>query len=161
MRRGAAENSLALPVSERLNSLEAEIQPADPASRRQLLLALAGIVVLALAGWAALDRWLEHARLTLDPPAARAAVAGLLMWSTVAVCAIVCAFAAYAWRLGWTVAVHGRFPPAGARVVRDTPVLRGAAARRRGRLVQAVAACLAVLSMALLAVMHQLVSRLG
>jgi len=48
--------------------------------------------------------------------------------------------AAYLWRLGDRIVRAERFPPPGLAVTTDTVVLRGRFARRRGRLIQILAA---------------------
>ena len=127
-----------------------EIEPADPAARRQALLWLTAAVAVGLplvwladrgrATWAA---WLGgHAELLRDHPW----IAGLA--ALVAVAPLV-GFAAWIRRLGRRVAAAERFPPPGSRPVRPTPVLVGTAAVARGRVLQRLAwllgmPCLAV-----------------
>ena len=53
------------------------------------------------------------------------------------------ALALYLWRFGSRVVTSGRFPPPGARLMQDTPVVAGDAARRRGRTLQIFAAMVA------------------
>ncbi len=59
-------------------------------------------------------------------------------------------FALLAWqaaRSGRLVSQHGQWPVPGARVVRDTPIRRGAAAMRIGRLLQVAAVVLLLLAL--------------
>ena len=48
--------------------------------------------------------------------------------------------ASWLWALGVRVIRGNRYPPEDTRVIHDTPVVRGAAARARGRVYQALAA---------------------
>ena len=63
----------------------------------------------------------------------------------------------YFWRLGARIVRAERFPLAGARLVRDTPVITGKAARRRGKLLQILAAVLVLSAAALPVMLMQLV----
>jgi hypothetical protein len=66
---------------------------------------------------------------------------GIITWALIAAVVLpVWAFNIYLWRLGSRIVVTGQFPPPGMKVLRDTPVLRDAAARKCGRLLQVVAA---------------------
>jgi hypothetical protein len=71
------------------------------------------------------------------------------------------ALALYFWRWGGAIVRAGRFPPPGAEVVRDTPVRRGAAARRQGRLAQGFAAVVAVAAFVLALLGWRLIALLG
>lgn len=53
-------------------------------------------------------------------------------------------FAVYLWLLGVKVVNAGMFPPPGLRVIRNTTVITGSAALRRGRRLKIVAVCLAI-----------------
>ena len=64
---------------------------------------------------------------------------GLLL-SVALVSAPLLALASYLWRVGARTIRAERFPPPGFAVVRNTRVLRGQSARRRGRPAQALAA---------------------
>ena len=57
--------------------------------------------------------------------------------------------AGYFWHLGYRIIRTERYPPPGLRVVRDTLVVSGEAARRRGRLLQALGAVTALASLLL------------
>jgi hypothetical protein len=117
-------------------SAGAEIQPADPAARR---LALTIVVVIGALGLVPII-WLRNTLDTIselrhtDPLEATRmmlAVSRLLGAATAVVC-----FATAIW-LGWLglrMKRAERFPLPNARVVRDTPVLTGAAARRQARI---------------------------
>ena len=62
---------------------------------------------------------------------------------------LIAALGAYLWRGASRVRRAQRWPPPGARTLRDTPVLTGAAARRRARGMQAVALALWLVALAL------------
>jgi hypothetical protein len=131
-----AEIQPADPAARRLASAGAEIQPADPAARR---LALTIVVVIGALGLVPII-WLRNTLDTIselrhtDPLEATRmmlAVSRLLGAATAVVC-----FATAIW-LGWLglrMKRAERFPLPNARVVRDTPVLTGAAARRQARI---------------------------
>jgi hypothetical protein len=128
-----------------------EIQKADPQARRRAILILTlgtviGCVLILLLEHhgPALRDWI-----TQDPEKLAARAQSGLLISIALVSVPLLAFAAYLWRLGSRIARAERFPPPGLTVVRDTPVLRGRPARRRGRLAQALAGCLAFMACAL------------
>jgi hypothetical protein len=121
-----------------------EIQKADPAARRQALLA----VLCAAALGALLISTFEHFRepfreWLLSEPAETARRAKLAMYvSGFVVSAPVIAFAIYLWLLGARVLRAQQFPPPGFRVIRDTPVVGGHGAVNRGHAMQVLAVCL-------------------
>ncbi len=123
-----------------------EIQPADPAARRLALIILIVIGALGLIPliWlqSALDTIFELRRTDpLEATRMMLAVYRLLGAATAVVC-----FATAIW-LGWQglgIKRAERFPLPNARVVRDTPVLTGAAARRQARIALVFAAALMV-----------------
>src|SRR5262245_9211117 len=111
----------------------AEIRKADPGARRRALLLLAvGTLVgaLLIAGW---ERYRLPFRdwLVSEPEktAHRARLVFVLL--AIALSAPPAAFAARLWRLGAAVRRARQFPPPGYRVIRDTPVVEGPAARAR------------------------------
>jgi hypothetical protein len=123
-----------------------EVQKADPDARRRAALVL--IFAAAIGGLliSAFEHFREPLRewLVSDPAEtprrARLALSvSILVLSTPAI-----AFAIYLWLLGRKVLRAERFPPPGLRVIRDTPVIRGAAAVTRGHAVQIFAVCLGV-----------------
>jgi len=69
--------------------------------------------------------------------------------------------AAYLWRLGDRILRAERFPPPGLAVTTDTVVLRGRFARRRGRLMQLVAAIFVLAASAFAIILWWFVSLLG
>ena len=140
-----------------------EIQRADPRARRRALLivacaTVAGPTLIALAeqyrpvleDWVTRDPDHVPARLKLGFATLAVAVSGPLLGC-----------AAYVWRLGRSIVRAEKFPPPGRAVVRDTVVMRGSAARRRGRLIQLIAAALALVACAIPATLWRLASLLA
>ncbi|MEX5283772.1 hypothetical protein [Nitrospira tepida] len=70
-------------------------------------------------------------------------------------------FAAYFWNLGAKVRCAQRFPPPNVRLIRDMPVVYGAEAAFRARVLQALALGLLVLTGLLLAAFWYLAATLG
>ena len=139
-----------------------EIQRADPRARRRALLTVAcatvaGLTLIALAeryrpvleDWVTRDPDQFRARLTLGFATLAVALSGPLLGG-----------AAYCWRLGRRIVRAETFPPPGLAVVRDTVVMHGRAARRRGRLIQLIAAALALVACAIPAMLWRLASLL-
>ena len=155
--RGRAQRPVPTPVRNpgQDYSLE-QIQKADPRARSKAAIVIAGGALLgatlillgnkyrpAFEGWISQD---AYPRLRIAFAAVLAAFAGPML-----------AFAAYFWRAGSRVVRAGRFPVPGAAVVRDTVVLRGAAARRRGRMLQICAVALVLTAAVLCALLWRLV----
>jgi hypothetical protein len=124
----------------------AEIQKADDGARRKAMLALTIVglfgaltIVAFEQNISALDQWLRA------EPSQTASRAQLMLW---VLCALVelplVALGFHLWFFAKRIFEGERFPPLGAAVVRDTPVLHGAAARRRGRIIQALAVSVAL-----------------
>ena len=121
-----------------------ETQKADSTARRQAVLAVifgAAVGGLLIAGF---DHFREPFReWLLSDPAEMPRRARLAMFgSAFVVSAPLIAFAVYLWLLGARVLRAQKFPPPGARVIRDTPVIGGPAAVTRGQLIQVLALCL-------------------
>jgi hypothetical protein len=127
----------------------AQIQQADPGTRRFALVLLAATAVLGAGALALLDSYRQS----------------LLSWfraieSQVQLIIIVAALlvllvpllvmAAWVWSYGDRVLRDNRHPPEGVKVIRDTPVSHGAAARLYGRLYQGVAALFVLAALSVL-----------
>jgi hypothetical protein len=133
-----------------------EIQKRDRRAVRQIVIVLAASLVLALIAVAvvghyrpALEDWID------EDPAARLRTLALL--GSLGMLPFAAA-ATYMFRLGYRILQAERFPPPGTAVVRDTVVLRGRAARRRGLLLQALAVFLLLATATGIALMLRLVS---
>ena len=120
-----------------------DIQKADPKARRTSLVivgggALLGVALIRLAGTLRpeFEAWVRQ-DMSFRP------------WMVMAVVTLLTAgpvlgLAGFLWRLGRRIVRAERYPPPGLAVLHDTPVVIGHAAARRGRLVQAFAAVLAL-----------------
>ena len=112
-----------------------ETRRADPAARRH---AACLLILGALVGSLLIARFARYRTplrdwLVSDPRAAPHRVKLALVLSAALLTAPMVAFAVCFWRFGDTILRAGQFPPPGHRVMRDTPVLDGPAAVRRGR----------------------------
>ena len=138
------------------------IQRADPRARRLALIlvgfaTLAGLalVVVFESQLSALQRWITEDPEQMDDRLVLA-VWGLALASVVPTLFL----SAYLWRLGARVVHSGVFPPPGMRVVRDTPVLLGRAAVKRGRLLKALGLLAGAAGVGLVIVLWRLASLL-
>jgi hypothetical protein len=118
-----------------------EVQKADPRAQRLAAVGLiCGLVVGALLIIVAprlrpeFDAWVRE-----DPETRlRLVLAGL---GFVAIAPLF-AVAAYLWELSRRIVRSGRYPPPGLRLIKDVPVVTGAAAAHRARLVRTAAGIL-------------------
>ncbi|MBM4219371.1 MAG: hypothetical protein FJ171_06980 [Gammaproteobacteria bacterium] len=136
-----------------------EVQQADPATRRR---AFFGAAAVALAGWAALfvmQDWLRGLA-GADPVAARRALEDAMIWGSWAACLPVAVLATWMWLQGLRISRAGRYPAPGVKVIRDTLVLHGDAARLRGIVLRVLAVFLGLLAAGTLIAVHLLVARL-
>jgi hypothetical protein len=136
-----------------------EIQRADPATRRRALLAAAAV---AAAGWAAfivLQGWIAGLD-GADPVETRHALEDAMLWGSWAACVPVTLLAVWMWLHGGRVVRAGRYPAPGSKVIRDTVVAHGDAARLRGTALRVLAVFLALLSAGTLIAAYRLVARL-
>ena len=126
-----------------------DIERGDARLRKAAILALLLTLAMGAGAIVGLQHWLDSLRVrpVLE---ARQALATALLWSTGAICVVILAVAAYAWQLGARVRDASRFPPPGMRVIRDTVVLHGPAAGRRGKLLQGLAVALVLCGVGLL-----------
>lgn len=110
-----------------------QIQKADPRARRGLVLWTLAAVGLgaALALWAPdVSHWV-----TADPARSIARL-NLMIGGLLLPAALVVGASYRIWQIGQAARRAQRYPPPGFPVVRDTRVLAGAAAQRRGRHLQ-------------------------
>ena len=118
-----------------------DVRKADPTARRYaVFLLLVGTCVgaLLIAGF---DRYYAplHDWMLSDPEASAPRIRLVFLLLVTLLPAPMLAFAAYFWSLGTRILRAREFPPPGLRVIRDTPVVTGARAVFRGRLLKALA----------------------
>jgi hypothetical protein len=127
-----------------------EIHKADPATRRQAIV----LIVLAFLAGSGLMVAFEYHRIEvrdwfvavlLTP--GRRPLGAILLVGALTVPLVAPAF--HFVRLGTRIVQAKRFPPEDQKVIRDTPIVRGCAAVRRGRLLQALGGGLLVLAVGL------------
>lgn len=123
-----------------------ELRPADPVARRRALIAFGLVTALALllalalpALQARLEHWVFAGAV---PPAQR--LQTLLRVIGVVTGLLLLAPAAYAYLVAARIDAAEAFPPPGMKLVRETRVVRGGAARTRARVLRALAIALAV-----------------
>jgi len=126
-----------------------QIRTAGPIARRRAIIALIAVAVAGALAYLWLEQWLGNLE-TSDPDVARAALAGALLWASCAMALIIAALRR-----------AERFPPPGAKVTRDTPVVTGSAARTRGLLLQVIAGVLLGCAVVLLAMAWRLATYAG
>jgi len=125
-----------------------EIQKADSNARRMGVVIVVsgtvlGIALLSLAATCrpAFDAWVKQ---DVDARSRTVMIALTLVTAGPAF-----GMAVYLWHLGRRIVRVERYPPPGLRVVRDMVVVAGPAARRRGRIVQALGAVIGSASVVL------------
>jgi hypothetical protein len=140
-----------------------EVRRADPAARKQAFVififgALIGALLLVV---------FEHYRISFrewlfsEPQKSAQRVKLVFLVSGGLLSAPLFAFAAYLWLLGARVLRASQFPPEGYRVIRDTPVVSGRAARFRGRGLKVLALLLVGAAAILCLLLWRLASILG
>ena len=137
-----------------------QTQLADPIARRRALIALIVLAVAGVFAYMRLEEWLSQLEAS-DPDHARAALASALLWTSAAMASAIAALGVYFLLLGHRVRRAERFPPPGAKVARDTPVVTGSAARTRALLLQLIAGVLLGCAVVLLAMAWRLVTYAG
>jgi hypothetical protein len=122
-----------------------------PSSNRTLLAGLL-LAIGGLAGLYGLRTWLDG--LSTADPAAALPVLTLVLWGMVALVALSLAgTAALLWRVAARATAAQRFPPPGVTVVGRVPILTGAAALRRARLLRLIAGFLGLMALVVPAMM--------
>ena len=135
------------------NKLGQEWVRADSGLRRRVIVLLVVLAILGVLAFLLLEQWLTKLQ-AAEPADAIPALRRALVWISVAMGVSLAAFAGYFWRLGRRMAQAERFPPPGMKVVRDTRVIAGPAARHRGWLLQGVAAVLVICAVAVVVIMN-------
>jgi hypothetical protein len=140
-----------------------EVQRADPRLRRRALAALAVIAVGGAVALVLLQGVLADLRQLRGNDFARArdALAALFLYSIAGSALLTTSVCVYLWRMANRIRDTLQFPPPGTRVIRDTIVLRGEQAARRGRLLQWLACLLVISVIGLLAAAWRLRALLG
>src|SRR5262245_38636928 len=119
-----------------------ELYRADRQLRRMAVLAIVGIALLGAVALWALQSWLGSiAEAARGSTRARLAVLACVIGASLAPLS---PLAIYLWRHGARTRAASQFPPPGARVLRDTQIVRGARAQRRGLWLQAMAVAIAL-----------------
>jgi hypothetical protein len=137
-----------------------DTQRADPGVRRTAVAILGcamavGAILITVARWfrPEFEAWLEQdlsARLRLVAVVLAIVTSGPVL-----------GLAGYCWHFGRRIVHAQRYPPPGLRLTRDTPVVTGPAAGRRGRLIQVFAGVLGLGALLLPFFLWRLVSILG
>lgn len=140
-----------------------EIQRADPITRRRAVsLVVLGVLIGATIVFA-FERYrpvIERC-LRSDPDQLTQRLATVTTLSVLVTAVPLFAFAVHLWIRGKRVRRDQRFPLQSERLVRDTPVIRGKAAARRGVVLQCLAIALAVLATGLAVVLWRLAILIG
>lgn len=157
---GQVENQVENQV---VSEVVSEVQKADPRARRTsgILVAVAALVGV-LVIWLARSYMSRVGEWVVEDPAStieRVRVVALVLSATLAVPTL--ALAVHLWRTGTGIVASERFPPPGITVTRDTAVIRGDAARRRGRTLQILGCLMAVAAAGLVGILWRLVFLLG
>lgn len=119
------------------------IQKADPRVRRRAIVAALVVALLGSVFFLALDIYRpEYEAWVLARADWITAHPGVITLIVFAGSLPIIVFALYMWRVGAETVRYERFPPPKQSVVRDTLVLSGDAAARRGRVMQATAVLL-------------------
>jgi hypothetical protein len=116
----------------------AEVQHADPRTRRATIAYVAVGTVVAAGALLLFESYRQSILSWLSGTSPQTQI-GVICLALIVLCAPMLLIAAWTWRYGVRVLRTNRHPPEGARLVRDTTVARGAAARRYGRLYQSLA----------------------
>jgi len=105
--------------------------------RSTVAIVVASAAFGGIALWA-MRRWLDG--MSQPSPASKPQLLTAFVWLIGVTVLLLVALGAYLFHYGRRVCAASLFPPPGAKLVRDTPVLRGAAALRRGFALQGLGA---------------------
>ncbi|HZP67161.1 MAG TPA: hypothetical protein VFB32_12740 [Rudaea sp.] len=125
-----------------------EIQPADLAQRRRVMIVLGAAAVVLIAIAIAFEYWLRHALTSYTPAELVLRVKDMLFVYVVLIAICLVALGVHFVLRGRRIVADGRYPARDARVVRDTPVREGAEAVRIGNVSQATGAALCIAGLA-------------
>lgn len=118
-----------------------DLQRSDPKLRLGALVIVIAALLAGVALLLVLQRWFAELK-HLPSAAAQVQLLAAFAWAIGSVCTAILWFAAFLWHSGTRVRRVAQWPLPGARVIRDTPVLRGDAAVARGRVMQGAGAAL-------------------
>ncbi|MBO9664520.1 hypothetical protein [Dokdonella sp.] len=124
-----------------------DIQRADAGLRRTTFIVLTAAAIAAVWGVFAFHQWMLHQSAALST---EQLIVRLRLWIGLATTAsglCLLLLAGHSARTARRVAEQRRWPLAGARVLRDTPIRRGDAALRLGRLLNGIAVVLLLLAL--------------
>jgi hypothetical protein len=127
--------------------LSEDILRADPRLRRLTLIVLGIAALLAMLGLTLFHRWLGDISNTITTDALITRVRSLIGLALTGSAICIAALAWYAARTGKRACTTRQWPSTDARVIRDTPIRRGNAALRIGRLLQVAAIVLIALAL--------------
>jgi len=129
-----------------------DIQKADPQLRRKMVIIAitsaivgAGLVIVFRIFTSSIILWIaeDHSKTLLR---AKLFFSLSILFTSIPLIG----FAAYFWKLGRLITFYERFPPPNTRVIMDTRIIRGDAARKRGKVVQLFSVLLIVIAIELL-----------
>lgn len=136
------------------------LRQADPAARRRTRLLAAVATIGGAVALMAIDRYRMPLRdwILADPGQAAQRVAMLVLFLALILLLPLLALAVGLWTIATRTAGTQQFPPSGLRLVRDTHVVTGSAAKARGRQLKLLAVCCAIAAAAAGALLWRLAS---
>jgi hypothetical protein len=142
--------------------VSAEIQPADPRLRTRWLVLLTLAAALGAIGLLSLDGYLKelHGLASQSPAAAATQARGFARAILAAIAAGGVLLSLVLARDSWRTLRTERYPPPGARVLSDTRIRHGRAARRRGQAGLALSVLTLLLTVFIVARAHRVFSHL-
>jgi len=136
-----------------------EIQRTDKRLRLIVSVAFLAAVAVGAIGLVVFRDWLDDVR-RMPLADARRLLPAALAWIGGTAFLSVFLLGFYFWRIGTRIRAAAQFPLPGARVIRDTALLRGDVARRRGKVMQRIGAVLVLCALGLFAASWLLYSSL-
>ena len=128
-----------------------DIQPADLAQRRRVVITLFSVAVALLAVVVAFELWLQHMSARLDTPGLVATIKPVLAVCLALIAACTAALGVHLLMRGKRIAADRRFPARDTRTIRATPVREGDDAVRIGVASQIGGLLFCVLAIAVIA----------
>jgi hypothetical protein len=112
--------------------LPMDIQPADLAQRRRVVITLFSAAIVLLAVVVAFELWLQHVSTRLDTPGLVATIKPMLAVCLTLIALCTAALGMHLVTRGKRIIADRRFPARDTRTIRDTPVREGDDAVRIG-----------------------------